>query len=312
MVAGKLAVLAAFTPLLLTGAEGDDTLTYARCPVRDGAEAGGTIWLLCEAREVYTSADAGKSWVQTQLPNEFKQRAIAARDGQHAVIVGDYGNVWMTADRGKSWQKVTVPVDSTLTDVQFFGDLAWIGGYSGVILHSKDAGKTWTRQPTVGSVSVESVSFADASHGIAVGWAGAILRTVDGGVTWEPIKSPAALWSFNSVFMRDKDSAWAVGMSGQLMSTKDGGATWTSQKLDLAGSLTSVFFDRQGRGWITSDREIYFSTNGGAAWTPSGLNDWIFLNEIIESGNSLLALSPLRVLRKEDRSWEPLRTWLRN
>jgi photosystem II stability/assembly factor-like uncharacterized protein len=301
-----------FAALFLLAVEGEFTLQHPRCAVRDGAYAAGTVWLLCDTGEVYLSGDQGKTWTPSRVPQPFKQRAIAALDAQRGALVGDYGNVWLTADRGKSWQKAEVGVDATLTDIQLLGEQGWIAGYSGVILHTADAGKTWTRQPTMGSASFEAISFADSAHGIAVGWAGAIARTTDGGATWEAIKSPAALWSFNSVFMRDANTAWAVGMSGQLMSTRDGGKTWASQKLDLAGSLTSVFFDKQSRGWITSDRDIFFTTGGGQTWTPSGLNDWVFLTEILEVGDSLWALSPQRILRKEDKSWEPLRTWFRD
>jgi len=276
-----------------------------RCSVQDAAQADGSVWILCNFRDVHISADQGKTWTQSRLPQEFKHRAIAALDAQQAIVIGDQGNLWRTADRGKTWTKIAVDTEAVLTDVQFLADLGWIGGYSGMILHSKDRGQTWTKQPTIGSESVESISFADPLHGLAVGWGGAILRTVDGGAKWERVKAPAALWSFSSVFMKDVNNAWAVGMSGQLMRTTDGGATWTAQRLEASGSLSSVFFDKRGRGWITSDRDIYTSPDGDK-WSPSGLNDWVFLNEIIEVGGTLWAAGPLDIYRRGEKGWESL------
>jgi len=290
-------------------AEGETSLARPRCQLRDASVAAGVVWLVCERADVYLTIDQGKAWIRRAFPGDFKLRAIAALTPERAFIVGDGGNLWFTSDQGRNWRRIAVSTDATLTSIHFQGEHGWIGGYSGVVLHSADSGQTWTRQPTRGSESVEAIAFADPLHGIAVGWAGAILRTVDGGATWERIRSPAALWSCSSVYMRDASNAWAVGMSGQLLRTRDGGVTWTGQRLEAAGSLSSVFFDSRGQGWITSDRDIFVSTDGGDKWMPSGLNDWVFLLEIVQAGDDLWAIGPLDFLKKQGPKWEPLRSW---
>jgi len=284
-------------------------LMRSLCQAKDAASTASTVWVVCSTPEVYLTADRGKTWTKSPIPGEFKPRAITLLGEQEAIVVGEGGNVWRTVDRGRKWSKVTVPTDKELSDITFVGDLGWISGYSGVILHSIDKGATWVQQPTVGSESIEAISFGDALHGIAAGWGGAMLRTVDGGAHWERIKSPNVLWSSNSVQMRDAQNAWAVGMSGQLLRTRDGGATWTAERLEAAGSLSSISFDRSGKGWITSDRDVFFSTDKGETWKPEGLNDWVFLERIVEVGDTLLALSPLRILERRNGKWEVLESW---
>ena len=74
------------------------------------------------------------------------------------------------------------------------------------------------------------ISFPDASHGWAVGDAGTILATSDGGATWVAQDS-GVTGGFASVSFPDASHGWAVGDGGYgfIVTTSDGGATWTGQ-----------------------------------------------------------------------------------
>ncbi len=141
-----------------------------------------------------------------------------ASAGQRVVAVGQRGHVLLSDDAGKSWQQAEVPVSADLVAVQFpTATAGWAVGHDGVVLHSADAGKTWTRQldgRSLGDVLVAhytrsgddkwlaeakrfaaqgaenpflDVWFDDARNGIIVGAFGLVLRTTDGGKTWEPL-----------------------------------------------------------------------------------------------------------------------------
>jgi photosystem II stability/assembly factor-like uncharacterized protein len=58
------------------------------------------------------------------------------------------------------------------------------------------------------------VAFANARHGIAVGDAGLVLETLNGGVTWSDTRESSL--TLSTVTFRDEESALAGGRSGSL------------------------------------------------------------------------------------------------
>ncbi|HEU5468620.1 MAG TPA: YCF48-related protein, partial [Steroidobacteraceae bacterium] len=74
---------------------------------------------------------------------------------------------------------------SLLLDVAWAGRRAVAVGERGHILHSDDAGRTWTQAPVPASANLTAVCFADEKNGWAVGHIETILRTRDGGDSWE-------------------------------------------------------------------------------------------------------------------------------
>jgi photosystem II stability/assembly factor-like uncharacterized protein len=113
-------------------------------------------------------------------------------------------------------------------------DLAWAGprvvavGERGHVLHSADAGKTWTQVQVPASANLTAVYFADASNGWAVGHAQTILRTRDGGDTWELSHfEPEDAEPLLDVSFGDGQRGLAVGAYGVIYSTADGGGVWS-------------------------------------------------------------------------------------
>jgi photosystem II stability/assembly factor-like uncharacterized protein len=113
-------------------------------------------------------------------------------------------------------------------------DLAWAGqrvvavGERGHILHSEDAGKTWTQSPVPSSANLTAVWFADAKHGWAVGHVETILATSDGGDSWRLVHfEPEEPQPLLDVCFADASRGVAVGAYGVVFTTADGGAVWS-------------------------------------------------------------------------------------
>jgi photosystem II stability/assembly factor-like uncharacterized protein len=113
-------------------------------------------------------------------------------------------------------------------------DLAWAGprvvavGERGHVLHSDDAGKTWTQAQVPASANLTAVYFADAKNGWAVGHAQTILHTRDGGDTWELSHfEPEDAEPLLDVSFGDGQRGLAVGAYGVIYSTADGGGVWS-------------------------------------------------------------------------------------
>ena len=119
--------------------------------------------------------------------------------------------------------------------------------------------------------SIMGTDFADDQHGWAVGSAGAILATVDGGQAWRT-QSSGVTRALTSVCFTDASSGWAVGDSGTILHTTDGGGHWTRQTSGTTAPLASVTFADALHGWAVGgsydDGLILATTNGGQTWAP--------------------------------------------
>jgi photosystem II stability/assembly factor-like uncharacterized protein len=150
--------------------------------------------------------------------------------------------------------------------------------------------------------------FLDAEHGWAVGWAGTIIRTSNGGQTWEQIKAAAASWSLSSVYFSDAKNGWAVGFAGQILRSRDGGATWDAQTSPAKGWLTCVLFDGANRGWITTDEGLLVSEDKGETWRLVPVSNQVFPTKLVRVKDLLWALGPFQVLRQGDAkvAWQKI------
>jgi len=63
---------------------------------------------------------------------------------------------------------------------------------------------------------------------VAVGERGLIIRSADGGASWEQSSSPVSV-TLTAVHFPSSEKGWAVGHAGTILHSGDGGATWTLQ-----------------------------------------------------------------------------------
>lgn len=141
---------------------------------------------------------------------------------------------------------------------------------------------TWTTQNSGTSNTLRSVDFFDPVRGWAVGDAGTILHTSNGGATWTQ-QPTGRTNTLNSVSFVSGSTGWAVGSGGLILRTTDVGATWTQQPTGRANSLQSVSFVNATTGWaVGTGGLILRTTNGGATWTAqtSGVGTLVTLNSV--------------------------------
>jgi photosystem II stability/assembly factor-like uncharacterized protein len=119
-------------------------------------------------------------------------------------------------------------VRSLLLDVAWAGPRLVAAGERGHILHSENAGLSWTQSPVPASASLTALCFADAKTGWAVGHVEAILRTQDGGDSWDLVHlAPENPQPLLDVACADGGRGVAVGAYGVVYVTTDGGSVWS-------------------------------------------------------------------------------------
>lgn len=148
---------------------------------------------------------------------ERRPMMAVARAGDRLVAVGSRGLIIWSDDQGVTWVQAKVPVQSDLLAIHFPTNLdGWAVGHDGVVLHSADAGKTWSKQ-------LDGLIAAEAFKKIysAMGPMGKEAL----GQLMQNYKAGPAL-PFLDVWFEDKQIGFAVGSFGMLITTTDGGKSW--------------------------------------------------------------------------------------
>src|SRR5262249_21305398 len=126
---------------------------------------------------------------------------------------------------------------------------------------------TWTAQKSGTTLTLNGVSCADADTGTAVGEAGNILRTGDGGATWIPQFSGTLNTLINVTFV-DANTGWIVGGNLLLvLRTIDGGEHWTPYAIDRSAQAVS-FADPNMGTVVGGVGFLARTTDGGITWGP--------------------------------------------
>jgi photosystem II stability/assembly factor-like uncharacterized protein len=100
----------------------------------------------------------------------------------------------------------------------------------------------------------------------AVGAAGTVFRSTDGGATWSRATHGAA--TLRTVWTREQ-RIWIAGDGGTLQRSTDGGQNWTFSSINGGVTIRSLTFADDLHGWAVGDNGTIASTiDGGATWTP--------------------------------------------
>jgi photosystem II stability/assembly factor-like uncharacterized protein len=185
-------------------------------------------WVCGSKSTLLRTTDGGVTWEDVIPPIQSTYRKIARLDQDNGWIVGSGGVIITTLDGGMSWITLNSGTAKNLSHVDVVpgtgGPSVWVVGDQGTLLHSTD-GTSWATIDVGERVNLNGVDFRpDGRTGWIVGNAVAlptggnmavVLRTTDGGTTWERIDAGTDN-SLKSIFMLSPDEGCAVGMAGTL------------------------------------------------------------------------------------------------
>jgi len=146
-------------------------------------------------------------------------------------------------------------------------------------------------------LDLESITWVNSTLGFAAG-ENLLIRTTDGGLTWEELDIPE-LSQINDLGFWNENNGLAIGEEGTVLKTENGGNLWSKISSPTISNLLSIsIVDENNIIIIGESSEIYQSLDQGASWTSitspvnSTLNDVFYLNEnlgfIVGDGGTLL------------------------
>lgn len=139
----------------------------------------------------------------------------------------------------------------------------------------------------------------------AVGDAGTILHSPDGGTTWRAQVSPTRL-DLAQVKFVDEQVGWVAGSYGELARTIDGGSTW--KPLHLGRSATAVELQAVSAqtAMVRTYDGNFITADGGTSWQTLSLPPGAWSVQFkLQSDAALYAFAVDRIWRSADRG----KTW---
>ena len=197
-----------------------------------------------------------------------------AFDGNHGLASGAGGQLMETTDGGNSWK----PTAAGLSELSFLGvaikqDHAIAVGQMGQVIY-RAQGQGWTKATSGTDNRLLAVSVNASGLAVAVGGFGTVLKSADGGQTWEKIapdwitimpqgEEPHLYVSR----VDDKGEITIAGEFGLILHSTDGGASWKTLHKGES-SLFAMNIRADGVGYAVGQAgAILKTTDGGAKWT---------------------------------------------
>jgi len=284
-------------------------------------------------------------WTLQPIRTDSSLRGLSALDERVAYATGSHGTVLFTLDGGRNWTKVAIEGADELDfrDVEAVGEqivyLMSAGpGRLSRVYKSTDAGRRWTlilNNPDAQGF-FDAIAFWDHDRGLIGGdpvdGKFVVMRTLDGGDSWQRIVTPANAEegsfaaSGTSLIVRPGGLAWiATGGrgGGRVLRSTDYGVTWRASQTPIrhdeeaAGVFSTAFRDNLhgiAVGGVYTHAEddrdnVAITSDGGRTWSvPRGTRPKGFRSAVVFLANGdALAAGPAGTDISHDggQSWQP-------
>lgn len=117
--------------------------------------------------------------------------------------------------------------------------------------------------------ALKDLHFVDDNKGWACGTSGYVLKTTDGGTTWN-LLSLVPAQTLHEVYFINQDTGWVTGDNGIIFRTNDGGTNWVQASILSGNIFEGIHFVNSFVGWTSghdgSNSKIFKTTDGGYTW----------------------------------------------
>ncbi|MCL2289179.1 MAG: YCF48-related protein [Bacteroidetes bacterium] len=234
------------------------------------------VGFILNDRQILSTADRGENWIVQQ---EITSGIDMAFKDNYGYIIGNRV-VYKSTYMGAEWHLLNTNFTENLTGLSVISrDTVFITGRNRLFV-TFDGGSTWNTfnvpMGDWGSAAITSSFFTSSSIGFVGCSNGDVLKTTDGGVTWE------LKWSINlspadirTIYFYNSNIGFISLGHGRLLRTTDGGETW-NQLSGISERFNRFHFISEQIGFaVGSHGRIFKTTNGGDNWALSGFQSGV-------------------------------------
>jgi photosystem II stability/assembly factor-like uncharacterized protein len=170
-----------------------------------------------------------------------------------------------------------------------------------IVLLTVSINAQWVEQTSGVTVTLDAVSAVNNNVAWACGGAGTVLRTINGGATWENKTGANINGDLYNIFAWDSLNALTTSSPSTgtyVYRTTNGGTTWDSVFFQAGGFMDVIWMFSATNGIMIGDPvggrwTIFKTSNGGATWDSTGMflaqngTEAGWNNSIYVSGNNV-------------------------
>lgn len=217
---------------------------------------------------VYKTTDGGNSWVKMHDTPAYSILDLHAINENEIWTCQNNGFVFYTLDGGSHWQETDPAIiNSNRTNAIYANEQGsvWVAGKYVSLLHSPDNGLHWSDQIPNAKGTMYMPHFFNEDIGLVGSSEGVVLRTTNGGASWDKIQLDETE-NFFAVQMVTAEAMVIGSSSGRVFGSLNQGDTWTMIGENL-GQVTDLHvFNLQSAILANESGTIYKTDNGGAQW----------------------------------------------
>lgn len=236
-----------------------------------------TGWVAGTNGTMLHTTDGGTIWTRQETGTKRHIFSVTFVDKQTGWACGDGATMLHTTDGGTTWKQQIEDMDVIFNNVYFVDrQYGWMVGEFGLVYATTDGGATWDSkvpaciEPVVTEEefttmvpTLYGVQFTDRRNGWACGMYSTIIRTTDGGQTWQKVANDGENQLFTVLIKGSR--GYAVGDKGAYLVSTDGGASFALQKEAIKTRMwfRDVTFSSPDKGWVVGSGGIVTGTSDG-------------------------------------------------
>lgn len=219
----------------------------------EGMAVGHEGWIL-------NTTDGGWSWKELAFDesNGEPLMSVARLPSGAWIAVGAFGRALRSNDKGASWTRLSLPgagmEDKHLNRIVGSPDgRHWlIVGERGLVLRSDNGGEDWAIVAPFYNGSLYNAISLPQGGWLAYGMRGNVFHTTPGNTGWTRSEMPVQASFFGHGVAAD-GRVILVGQGSVMATSTDGGQHFSLSRAQGRATLTDLFVQPDGQGWITSD-----------------------------------------------------------
>jgi len=231
------------------------------------------------------TSDGGETWSTAVADYAFGLMSVSGNNNTLWAL-GSNSHVIKSTDFGLTWNLFPFTVPSSIYGLKCFSDRGYALTRNGDVYLTPDGtGRTWEYLTSTGQNDSYDMYFINSTTGFILKENRHIVKTTDGGVSWQTVLSPVPFSSRNKVggiTFGDQNTGYvwfSLNDYGEyyVYKTTDAGENWnqvytTGGPGYISGDI--IFFDTDTGVLLGPDRWMMRTTDGGLTWVSANANNF--------------------------------------